>query len=44
MHCVRGTYGGNITDFTDLYLSDTVDLQTVKLVINTDVSQGEFLA
>ena len=41
---VRGTYGGNITDFDGLRASYTADLQTVKLLLNATVSENAYLA
>jgi len=36
---VRGTYGGNVTDYTGLRASWTADMQTVKLLLNATVSE-----
>ena len=44
MYRVRGTYGGNIADFTDLRSTGTADLQTVKLFLNATISEDAFLA
>ena len=41
---VRGTYGGNITDYAGLRSSGTADLQTVKLLLNAAVSEGAQIA
>ena len=41
---VRGTYGGNITDFEGLRSSGTADLQTVKLLLNAAVSEDAHIA
>ncbi len=40
---VRGTYGGNITDFNGLRSSWTADLQTVKILLNATISEDAFL-
>ena len=37
---VRGTYGGNVTDYSGLRASWTADMQTVKLLLNATVSEG----
>jgi hypothetical protein len=37
---VRGTYGGNVTDYTGLRSSWTADMQTVKLLLNATVSEN----
>jgi hypothetical protein len=37
---IRGTYGGNISDFTGNCSSYTADLQTVKIHYNAIVSEG----
>lgn len=40
---VRGTYGGNVTDYTGLRSSWTADMQTVKLLLNATVSENAHL-
>ena len=41
---VRGTYGGNRSDYTGNRSSSTADLQTVKLLLNAAVSEDKHLA
>jgi hypothetical protein len=40
---VRGTYGGNVTDFTGNRTSNTADPQTVNLLLNAAVSEKAHL-
>ena len=44
LYRVRGTYGGNITDYAGLRSSGTADLQTVKLLLNAAVSERAQIA
>jgi hypothetical protein len=41
---VRGTYGGNISDFTGQRSSQTADIETVKLLLNAGVSENATFA